>query len=83
MLAKFLPYAIDEELHATAAGAHVDIEVLPVLEKFAKLAETLQRVPSWNFLVPMYWRLFVQRGQCIGSDSATRHSEKRRMVGAL
>jgi hypothetical protein len=39
VLAKFLAHTIDKKLHATAARAHVDVEVLPVLEKLAELAE--------------------------------------------
>jgi hypothetical protein len=39
VLAELLANAVDEELDATAARAHVDVEVLTVLEKFAELAE--------------------------------------------
>lgn len=39
VLAKLFTHAVDEKLNATAAGAHVDVEVLPVLEELAELAE--------------------------------------------
>lgn len=39
MLAKFLAHAVDEELHAATPGAHVNVEMLPVLKDLCEVAE--------------------------------------------
>jgi hypothetical protein len=37
--AKLLAHSIDEELDATTTRAHVDVEMLPVLEELGEIAE--------------------------------------------
>lgn len=39
MLTELLSDPVDEELDATTAGAHVDVEMLPVLEELGEVAE--------------------------------------------
>lgn len=83
MLAKFFTHAVDEELHATAARAHVDVEVLPVLEKFAELAEN---APA-GALVKLLGAHVPEAGSAARALHRVRFGHaslrKKRMVGAV